>query len=160
MEGIRQRLKIKDLPSHYYLARDIVDYARSQGYNPPMSDGRVHPGTLCNQALRVIMRDAGMRRKFSLNPTSAITVPFYNLENSEFSRFLLDSNIECSHPTLSKGYLDLYSERCVEALLFYFCNAEKEVKSAITYAVPCSIVIESKSIDKKQMKPKASLFRR
>lgn len=146
--------------TEYCLARDIIDYARSLGYHPPISsDERVHPGSICNRTMRTIIKDAGLRRKYKITVESVVQVrPEYSAGSNCFMNYLVDE-MGLSKSTIIKGHIDLYNRQAVEAILSSLMGEHIRYEEKYNpFDIKFPVVKSPKSVEKMRLKPKASLF--
>lgn len=150
--------------SSYTFAVDIQKFAELNGYTVPSeSDGTRHPGTDCNHKMRTVVKDAGLRRTFSITDQSVVDVrmedsPF----NASFMRWLVDGGI-VSDSYLRIGVIQLYTKEAVNALLSVMLKTHVEYEPDDTDEdLDCAIFIEKRAhnFEKRKNKPKASLFRK
>lgn len=146
--------------TRYCLARDIIDTAREHGYSPTIStDGRVHPGTICNKLMRRIIKDPGLRRKFNITPSSVIELRMYQEGGGDYfiQRLIREQYIVAN--MAARGIIDFYSKEAAEAILATLLNADKaEIPMDTIYNVNYYVKKHDKSLEKGRLKPKASLF--
>lgn len=146
--------------TEYCLARDIIDYARSLGYHPPISsDERVHPGSICNRTMRTIIKDAGLRRKYKITPDSIVQIrPEYSPGSRRFMQYLVEE-MGLSQSTVSKGHIDLYNKNAVESILSSLMGEQIIYRESYNpFDIRFPVVKSPKSVEKMRLKPKASLF--
>lgn len=147
--------------SSYTQAVDIQKLAERHGYKVPCeADGTRHPGTDCNQKLRIIFKDAGMRRTFGITEQSVVVVRADDAPvNARFLREAVDNGI-ISDYYLRKGAVHLYTIEAVTALLSVMLKTHVEytVDDDEEWDCPMFVTKRSQSLEKKKNKPKASLF--
>ena len=148
--------------SMYTFAADIQKLAEAHGYAVPCEqDGTRHPGTDCNQKMRAIFKDAGMRQTFGLNESSVVVIDVNNSPfNGSFLRWAVDENIISAY-YLRKGAVQLYTEEAVSALLSVMLKHHVEYHpddEDTVLSSPIFVVKKSQNLEKKRNRPKASLF--
>lgn len=147
--------------SEYTLAVDIQKLAEQYGYNVPCElDGTRHPGTDCNAKMRTIVKDAGLRRSFSITDQSVVDVRMDdNIVNTAFIRWLVDEGV-ISETYLRIGVIQLYSEHAVNALLSVMLNTQVSYTPKDDDVIECGMLVTKRShnFEKKKNRPKASLF--
>ena len=150
--------------SKYTLAVDIQKFAELNGYKVPCEqDGTRHPGTDCNQKMRIIFKDAGMRRTFKVTELSVVVIssddtPF----NGAFLRWLVEENIVGDY-YLRKGAIQLYTKEAVNALLSVMLKTHVEYEQDeedVEWNCPIFVTKRSQNLEKKKNKPKTSLFKK
>lgn len=150
--------------SRYTLAVDIQKFAERHGYVVPCEqDGTRHPGTDCNQKMRTIYKDAGMRRTFGVVEQSVVVIKAEDATvNVSFLNWLADNGLVSDYYA-RKGAIQLYTIQAVNALL------SAMLKTHVEYEMDendeewnCSIFVTKRShnLEKKKNKPKASLFKK
>lgn len=148
--------------SSYTFAVDIQKFAEANGYKVPCEpDGTRHPGTDCNQKMRAVFKDAGMRRTFGVTGQSVVDIRSQDsFMNSSFLDWLVDNDIVSAY-YVGKGAIQLYTKEAVNALL------SAMLKTHVEYELDnndeewnCSILVmkRSHSLELKRNRPKASLF--
>lgn len=150
--------------SKYTFAVDIQKFAEANGYKVPCEqDGTRHPGTDCNQKMRAIYKDAGMRRTFEIVETSVVVIKAEDsLINSCFLNWLADSKIVSDYYA-RKGEVQLYTIEAVNALLSSMLRLPvKYVIDDADQEWNFSMLANKRShnLEKKMYKPKASLFKK
>lgn len=150
--------------SSYTFAVDIQKFAEENGYKVPCEqDGTRHPGTDCNQKMRVIYKDAGMRRTFGIVENSVVVVKAEDSPaNHSFLSWLLDNNIVSDYYA-RKGEIQLYTIQAVNALLSSMLGVPvKYVTDDTDKEWNCAMFVTKRShnLEKKMYKPKASLFKK
>lgn len=148
--------------SSYTFAADIQKSAEMHGYVVPCEqDGTRHPGTDCNQKLRSIFKDTGMRRTFKLTDKSVVIVKSDDLPvNKSFIEWLVDNGIVSSYYS-GKGAINLYTMEAVNALLSVMLNTHVEYeRDEDDEYIHCPIFPTKRShnLEKKKNRPKVSLF--
>ena len=150
--------------SSYTLAVDIQKFAEAHGYKVPCEqDGTRHPGTDCNQKMRTIYNDAGMRRTFGVVEQSVVVVRTEDsIANGCFLDWLVENEI--IHPYyVGRGAIQLYTLQAVNALLSAMLKTHVEYEQdQDDEEWNCSILVtkRSQNLEKKKNKPKASLFKK
>lgn len=149
--------------SSYTLAVDIQKLAEQNGYTVPCeADGTRHPGTDCNQKMRTIMKDAGLRRTFRITDQSVVDVRMEDTPvNVSFMRWLVDNGV-ISDSYLRIGTIQLYSEEAVNALISVMLKTQIEYDIEDDEMWECAMLVTKRShnFEKKKNKPKASLFKK
>ena len=147
--------------SEYTLAVDIQKTAEEHGYFVPCeADGTRHPGTDCNDKMRTIIKDAGLRRSFGIAEYSVVDVRAEDsFTNAAFLRWLVDAGITTSY-YLKLGVVQLYTENAVNALLSVMLKTEVKYTPTDDEIIECGALLTKKihNFEKKKNKPKASLF--
>lgn len=148
--------------SSYTFAVDIQKFAEKHGYTVPCEqDGTRHPGTDCNQKMRTIYKDAGMRRTFGVTEQSVVVI---RAEDSITNGCFLDWLVEWElvHPYyVGRGAIQLYTIEAVNALLSVMLKTHVEYeRDEEDEEWDCSALVtkRSQNLEKKKNKPKASLF--
>lgn len=145
----------------YTLAVDIQKTAEQYGYSVPCeADGTRHPGTDCNAKMRIIIKDAGLRRSFGVTEHSVVDVRAEDsFTNAAFLRWLVDAGITSSY-YLKLGVVQLYTESAVNALLSVMLQTEVKYTVTDDEIIECGALLTKKihNFEKKKNKPKASLF--
>lgn len=150
--------------SSYTFAVDIQKFAEANGYKVPCEpDGTRHPGTDCNQKMRTVYKDAGMRRTFGVTEESVVVVRAEdNFLNGCFLDWLVEQNLVHSY-YVGRGAIQLYTIHAVNALLSAMLKTHVEYeKDEDDEEWNCSICVvkRSHSLELKRNKPKASLFKK
>ena len=149
--------------SSYTLAVDIQKLAEQNGYTVPCeADGTRHPGTDCNQKMRTIMKDAGLRRTFHITDQSVVDVRMEDTPvNVSFMRWLVDNGL-ISDSYLRIGTIQLYSEEAVNALISVMLKTQIEYDIEDDEMWECAMLVTKRShnFEKRKNKPKASLFKK
>lgn len=150
--------------SKYTFAVDIQKFAELHGYAVPCEqDGTRHPGTDCNQKMRTVFKDLGMRRTFGVTEQSVVVIRAEDTPvNQAFLRWLVDHGIVSDY-YLRKGAIQLYTEQAVNALLSAMLKTHVEYEQdGEDQEWDCSILVtkRSQNLEKKKNKPKASLFKK
>ena len=150
--------------SSYTFAVDIQKFAERNGYTAPCeADGTRHPGTDCNQKMRAVVKDAGMRRTFKISDQSVVDVQMGDSpSNSAFVRWLVDNGI-VNDSYLRIGVIQLYTEDAVNALLSVMLKTHVEYEPDHSDEEwDCGILVTKRAhnFEKRKNKPKASLFRK
>lgn len=149
--------------SQYTLAVDIQKLAEQNGYTVPCeADGTRHPGTDCNTKMRTVVKDAGLRRTFHITDQSVVDVRMEDgAVNSAFLRWLVDTGV-IHNSYLKIGAIQLYSEDAVNALISVMLKAQIEYDIADDEILECGMLVTKRghNFEKKQNKPKASLFKK
>lgn len=149
--------------SSYTLAVDIQKLAEQNGYTVPCeSDGTRHPGTDCNQKMRTVVKDAGLRRTFRVTDQSVVDVRMEDTPvNVSFMRWLVDNGI-VSDSYLRIGTIQLYSEEAVNALISVMLKTqiEYDIEDDEMWECPMLVTKRSHNFEKRKNKPKASLFKK
>ena len=150
--------------SSYTFAADIQKFAEANGYTVPCEqDGTRHPGTDCNQKMRTLYKDAGMRRTFGVTECSVVEVRAQdNFLNEQFIDELIHRGL-ISAAYARKGRIQMYTIEAVNALLSVMLKTHLEYRSDENdthYDCSIPIVKRSHSLELKRNKPKASLFNR
>lgn len=149
--------------SSYTLAVDIQKLAEQNGYTVPCeADGTRHPGTDCNQKMRTIMKDAGLRRTFRITDQSVVDVRMEDTPvNVSFMRWLVDNGV-ISDSYLRIGTIQLYSEAAVNALISVMLKTQIEYDIGDDEMWECAMLVTKRShnFEKRKNKPKASLFKK
>lgn len=148
--------------SRYTFAVDIQKFAEKNGYAVPCEqDGTRHPGTDCNQKMRVIFKDTSVRRAFGIVEQSVVEVRVADAPmNASFIRWLVDNSI-VSNSYLRKDNIQLYTKEAVNALLSKMLGIYVEYEADDDDEEwDCAIFVTKRShnLEKKRNKPKASLF--
>jgi hypothetical protein len=148
----------------YTFAADIQKFAERHGYKVPCEqDGTRHPGTDCNQKMRTIHKDAGMRRTFGVTESSVVVIRANDFHsNKSFLHWLVDNNIVSEH-YYRMGSIQLYTREAVNALLSVMLKTHVEYEKDDTdeeWDCPLLVTKRNHNLEKKQNKPKASLFKR
>ena len=148
--------------SSYTLAVDIQKFAEQNGYIVPCEqDGTRHPGTDCNQKMRTVFKDAGMRRTFGVTEQAVVVVRADDTPaNSSFLHWLVDNDIVSDY-YLRKGAIQLYTKEAVNALLSAMLKTHVEYeKDKDDEEWNCAIFVikRTQNLEKKKNKPKASLL--
>ena len=150
--------------SRYTFAVDIQKFAEKFGYVVPCeADGTRHPGTDCNQKMRTIFKDAGMRRTFKLTDQSVIVANAGDGYQNDYLLHWLVRNEIVSSYYVGRGRIQLYSIQAVNALLSYMLkrHAEYEIDdSDDIFKFGMNIIKTGQNLEKKKNKPKASLFKK
>lgn len=148
--------------SSYTFAVDIQKFAEKHGYTVPCEqDGTRHPGTDCNQKMRTIYKDAGMRRTFGVTEQSVVVVRAEDsVCNRCFLEWLAENSIVSSY-YMGRGAVQLYTVQAVNALLSAMLKTHVEYQQdeddeEWDYAI--LVTKRSQNLEKKKNKPKASLF--
>lgn len=150
--------------SSYTFAVDIQKFAEAHGYKVPCEpDGTRHPGTDCNQKMRAIYKDSGMRRTFGVTEQSVVDVREEdNFLNGCFLDWLVENNIMSAY-YVGRGAIQLYTKEAVNALLSAMLKIhvwyEKDEEDE-EWDCPILAVKRSHSLELKRNKPKASLFKK
>jgi hypothetical protein len=148
--------------SSYTFAADIQKFAEMHGYVVPCEqDGTRHPGTDCNQKLRSIFKDAGMRRTFKLTESSVVIVRAEDTPvNISFLQWIADNDLVSDY-YLRKGAIQLYTKEAVNALLSAMLQThvhyEQDERDEERHC-PIFVTKRSHNLEKKKNRPKASLF--
>lgn len=150
--------------TRYTFAVDIQKLAESHGYKVPCeTDGTRHPGTDCNQKMRVVFKDAGMRRTFGIVEQSVVIIKAEDSPLNElFLKWLVENNIVSSY-YVGRGAIQLYTEQAVNALLSAMLKTHVEYQQdEDDEEWNCSMLVTKRShnLEKKMNKPKASLFKK
>ena len=149
--------------SQYTLAVDIQKLAEQHGYIVPCeADGTRHPGTDCNAKMRTILKDAGMRRSFGLTDQSVVDVRAEDsFTNAAFLRWLVDAGVTTPH-YLKLGVIQLYTDKAVNALLSVMLKTEVSYTPSDDDVIECGALLTKRAhnFEKKQNRPKASLFKK
>lgn len=149
--------------SEYTLAVDIQKLAENYGYVVPCeADGTRHPGSDCNAKMRAVIKDAGLRRSFCITDQSVVDVRVGDsVANSAFIRWMVDEGI-INDSYLKIGVIQLYSEHAVNALLSVMLKAQVSYTPKDDEVIECALLVTKRShnFEKKQNKPKASLFKK
>lgn len=150
--------------TRYTFAVDIQKFAEKHGYKVPCeSDGTRHPGTDCNQKMRTIYKDAGMRRTFGITEQSVVVVRAEDsLFNGAFLDWLVESGIIGPY-YIGRGAIQLYTIQAVNALLSSMLETHVQYEPDNTDEEwNCSTVVtkRSQNLEKKKNKPKASLLKK
>ena len=146
----------------YTFAVDIQKFAESHGYTVPCEqDGTRHPGTDCNQKMRTVYKDAGMRRTFGVTEQSVVVVRSEDSRtNGCFLDWLVEQELVHSY-YLGRGAIQLYTIEAVNALLSVMLKTHVEYKrDTEDEEWNCSALVmkRSQNLEKKKNKPRASLF--
>lgn len=154
-------IKFRDGTS-YTFAVDIQKFAEKHGYTVPCEqDGTRHPGTDCNQKMRVIYKDAGMRRTFGVTDQSIVNIRSEdNFLNKSFLDWLVENDIMSSY-YVGRGAIQLYAKEAVNALLSAMLKTHVEYElddNDEEWDCPIIVVKRSHSLELKRNRPKASLF--
>lgn len=150
--------------SRYTFASDIQKFAEANGYEVHCDpDGTRHPGTDCNRKLRVIFKDAGMRRTFNLNDRSVINVEAeQSFANEFFLKWLVENGI-VSNSYLKKRSIQLYTVEAVNALLSKMLQTQVEYEfddSDRVWDCPTVVNAHGHNLEQSKNKPKVSLFKK
>lgn len=150
--------------SSYTLAVDIQKFAEQNGYKVPCEpDGTRHPGTDCNQKMRTIYKDAGMRRTFGVTEQSVVDVRAEdNFLNGCFLEWLVDNGIVGAYYA-GRGAIQLYTTEAVNALLSAMLKTHVEYElddDDEEWDCPIFVVKRSHSLELKKNRPNASLFKK
>lgn len=150
--------------SEYTFAADIQKFAELNGYVVPCEqDGTRHPGTDCNQKMRTIYKDAGMRRTFGVVEQSVVVVRAEDTPvNRSFLNWLSDNGLVSDY-YVRKGAIQLYTIQAVNALLSAMLKTHVEYekdKDDEEWDCPIFVTKRSQNLEKKKNKPKASLFKK
>ena len=150
--------------SRYTFAVDIQKFAEKHGYYVPCeADGTRHPGTDCNQKMRSIYKDAGMRRTFGVSEQSVVVVSAMDsIANEEFLDWLVHENIASSYYS-GRGAIQLYTKESVNALLSSMLKSHvqyEEDEGDQEWECPILVTKRSQNLEKKKNKPKVSLFKK
>lgn len=150
--------------SVYTFAVDIQKFAEQNGYVVPCEqDGTRHPGTDCNQKMRTIYKDAGMRRTFGITEQSVVVVHAEDcFQNDYFIHWLVREQLVGSY-YVGRGCIQLYTREAVNALLSYMLKSHVEYERDDTdeeWKCAVSVTTRSQNLEKKKNKPKASLFKK
>ena len=150
--------------SSYTFAVDIQKFAEANGYVVPCeADGTRHPGTDCNQKMRSIFKDAGMRRTFKITELSVVDIQAEDsLANAAFLQELVDAGI-VSNFYLKRGVIQLYTRQAVNALLSVMLNSHVEYtldETDIEWPWSLMVVKRRHGLEKSKNKPKVSLFKK
>ena len=148
--------------STYTFAVDIQKFAELNGYTVPCEqDGTRHPGTDCNQKMRTIFKDAGMRRTFRVVEESVVEIRADDTPvNSSFLRWLVDNGLSSDY-YVRKGAIQLYTKEAVNALLSAMLKTHVEYELDDTDEEwDCAIFVTKRNhnLEKKKYRPKSSLF--
>ena len=150
--------------SSYTFAVDIQKLAELNGYTVPCeADGTRHPGTDCNQKMRAVIKDMGMRFSFGITEQSVVDVrvqdsPF----NIAFVRWLADNGLASDY-YVRKGVIQLYTKDAAEAILSTMLKTMVEyVPDDTDEAWDCAMlpVKRAHNFEKPKNKPKVSLFKK
>lgn len=149
--------------SSYTLAVDIQKLAEQNGYTVPCeADGTRHPGTDCNQKMRTVMKDAGLRRTFRITDQSVVDVRMEDTPvNVSFMRWLVDNGV-INDSYLRIGTIQLYSEEAVNALISVMLKTQIEYDIEDDEMWECAMLVTKRShnFEKRKNKPKASLLKK
>ena len=147
---------------YYTFAPYIQKFAEEHGYKAPCeADGTKHPGTDCNAKMRAVIKDAGLRRIFTITPESVIDVYIDNNGfNSKFLQWLIDEGI-VSDAYKKHKVIQLYSREAVDAILSVMLNYTlRYIPSRDkNWKYEGTVVVEYHNFELKKNKPKASLFK-
>lgn len=150
--------------SSYTFAVDIQKFAEKNGYVVPCEqDGTRHPGTDCNQKMRTVYKDAGMRRTFKVTEQSVVVVTVEDsVTNGCFLEWLVENGLV--HPYyLGRGAIQLYTIEAVNALLSVMLKTHVEYQQDDEDEVWESALLVTKrshNLEKKKNKPIVSLFKK
>lgn len=150
--------------SMYTFAADIQKFAEQNGYVVPCEqDGTRHPGSDCNQKMRTIYKDAGMRRTLGVTEQSVVVVHAEDgYSNDYFIHWLVRQEIVSSY-YVGRGCIQLYTKEAVNALLCAMLHSHVEYaldSNDQEWDFPMLVTKRSQNLEKKKNRPKASLFRK
>ena len=150
--------------SSYTLAVDIQKFAERHGYVVPCEqDGTRHPGSDCNNKMRTIYKDAGMRRTFGVTEQSVVVIHADDSPaNYVFLCWQADNGLGGDY-YVRKRAIQLYTKEAVNALLSAMLKTHVEYtkdEADQEWDCPISVVKRSQNLEKKKNKPKASLFKK
>lgn len=150
--------------SSYTFAVDIQKFAEQNGYKVPCEpDGTRHPGTDCNQKMRAIFKDAGMRRTFGVTEQSVVVVHAEDgFQNDYFLHWLVRQELVSSY-YVGRGAIQLYAIEAVNALLSVMLKTHVEYEHDADdeeWNFSALVTKRSQNLEKKKNKPKASLFKK
>lgn len=150
--------------SSYTFAVDIQKFAELNGYPVPCEDdGTRHPGTDCNTKMRVIFKDAGMRRTFGVTEQSVVVINADDTPiNVSFLRWVVDNGLMGNY-YVRKGAIQLYTKEAVNAILSAMLKIHVEYEmdeNDEEWDCPIFVTKRSHNLEKKKNKPKASLFKK
>ena len=101
----------------FALAKDIEDYAALKGWKIKVDcDGNRHPGTICNEHIKRLLKSNNLRRHFNWHTLDVISVPVKNIENYPIIADLIENDI-INYSTVKQGYLDLYNLNAVRMII-------------------------------------------
>ena len=150
--------------SSYTFAVDIQKFAEKHGYVVPCEqDGTRHPGTDCNQKMRTIYKDAGMRRTFGVVEQSVVVVRAEDsIANFGFLCWQADNGLAGEY-YVRKRAIQLYAKEAVNAILSVMLKTHVEYEldeNDEEWDCPIMVTRRSHNLEKKRNKPKASLFKK
>lgn len=150
--------------SSYTLAVDIQKFAELNGYTVPCEqDGTRHPGTDCNAKMRTIIKDAGLRHTFKITEQSVVDVRMGDTPcNTIFLEWLVDHGV-VSNTYLKHKVIQLYTKEAVNALLSVMLKTHVEYQpddTDIEFSFGILVNKRSHGLEKKQNRPKTSLFKK
>lgn len=150
--------------SSYTFAVDIQKFAESHGYKVPCEpDGTRHPGTDCNVKMRMVMKDAGMRRTFGITDNSVVEIMKDESDANKCFMLWLVAEELVSVSYGKRKVAHLYSMEAVNALLSVMLKTHVEYEmdsSDREWDCPIKVTKRSHSLEKGKYKPKASLFKK
>ena len=150
--------------SRYTLAADIQKFAERNGYTVPCEvDGTRHPGTDCNQKMRTVVKDAGLRSTFRINDQSVVDI---RAKDGFLNRLFIENLVHdgiVSSAYLRMGMIQLYSIESVNAILSVMLNRHVEYQldvDDLEWESSYLPVKRAHNFGKLKHKPKASLFKK
>ena len=101
----------------YALAKDIEDYAASKGWKIKVDcNGQRHPGTICNEHIKRLMKSNNLRRHFNWNSDDVSSIHTKHIENYPIINDLIEREI-INYSNIKNGYLDVYSLNAVRIII-------------------------------------------
>lgn len=99
------------------LAKDIEDYAVSKGWRIKVDcNGQRHPGTICNEHIKRIIKSNNLRRHFQWHSDDVSSMHTKNIENYPILNDLIDKEI-INYSNIKNGYLDVYNMNAVRVII-------------------------------------------
>lgn len=101
--------------SYYTIAREIENYAASFGASIRRdSKGVRHSGSVVNENIRAIKKDAALSRHFNLKQSDCIQLDISHPGNFTVIDDMINEEI-INHSSLKEGFLDMYSRSVCQA---------------------------------------------
>lgn len=101
----------------FALAKDIEDYAASKGWRIKVDcNGQRHPGTICNEHIKRMIKNNNLRRHFNWHSNDVSSIHTKHIENYPIINDLIEREI-INYSNIKNGYLDVYTLNAVRIII-------------------------------------------
>lgn len=130
----------------YTTANEIQEEAVKYGYEPKveLATGLIRPGRDANNALRKVVKDPGLRAKYTIKPYDVISIVKHeSIENEKFIAMFLEQGIINPGTLRNHEHLQLYSCKAAEAVLgVWFSDVTIEVRVNPDHVQPGTYMLD------------------